>query len=280
MSSTYRRFVILGGFALLATPIAAAPIAGQERFFPNAPSFERPSASPRVNGVTGRLLSVTRGESRYGAGREAEVALGENFPIFGFGSWPVTLGFGAAVYGRFSLNDPHSALISNDWLVGVNATANFARWSTTLELSHESSHLGDEYEDQFGDSRVDWTREIITGWVSYTAGQWRLTGALSYVLIDALGLERGMVAAGIDYRGRLGRAFGSVLRPLGGVFVEAAAATAWRMSTSGRLGVALSTPGGNREVAISIIGHNGLSTQRQFFRQTSRYIGLELRFDL
>jgi hypothetical protein len=43
--------------------------------------------------------------------------------------------------------------------------------------------------------------------------------------------------------------------------------------------VALTAPSG-REIAFSAIGHDGLSTQRQFFRRESRYVGVELRFDL
>jgi hypothetical protein len=64
------------------------------------------------------------------------------------------------------------------------------------------------------------------------------------------------------------------------VFVEAAAATDWRVSTSAKLGVALASPSSGRELGIALIAHDGLSTQRQFFRKESRYIGAELRFDL
>ena len=46
------------------------------------------------------------------------------------------------------------------------------------------------------------------------------------------------------------------------------------------LGVALTRPGGGREIGLALIAHDGLSTQRQFFRRESRYIGGELRFDL
>ena len=37
------------------------------------------------------------------------------------------------------------------WLLGA--------WAVTVEVYHESSHLGDEYEDRFDAKRVDWTRE-------------------------------------------------------------------------------------------------------------------------
>jgi hypothetical protein len=233
-----------------------------------------------VHAVVGRLLSVSEGDSRFGSEREAEVALGENFPLFSFGSGPVTMGVGTEVYGRFSLDDPRTALISNDWVVGLNVTADLGRWAITGELSHESSHLGDEYEDRFDERRVDWSREIATLWVSYTARHWRFTGSGSQVLIDGLGLPRRGAAFGIDYRGSGVSAIGATARAIVGLYSEANAATAWRVSTSARAGVALSSPGQRREISLSLIGHDGLSTQRQFFRRSSRYVGLELRFDL
>jgi len=60
----------------------------------------------------------------------------------------------------------------------------------------------------------------------------------------------------------------------------AAGATDWRVSTSAKLGVSLAASSGGREIGIALIAHDGLSTQRQFFRRESRYIGAELRFDL
>jgi hypothetical protein len=56
-------------------------------------------------------------------------------------------------------------------------------------------------------------------------------------------------------------------------------ATAWRVSTSAKAGVAFAGPNGH-EIGFALIAHTGLSTQRQFFREESRYVGGELRFDL
>ncbi len=102
-------------------------MAAQNRIFPSVPSFERPEASPRVHGLAARVISAQRGDSRFGKEAEAEVALGENFPVLALrrGIRPITLGFGSQVYARFSLTDAKSALISNDWVVGLNGTAIF-----------------------------------------------------------------------------------------------------------------------------------------------------------
>jgi len=259
------------------------PAAAQARIFPPVSSFELPEASPRVHGIVGRIISAQRGESDFGSESEAEVGVGENFPVLALrrGSRPVTLGFGTQVYGRFSLSDPKSALISNDWVVGINTTAALGAWTVTGEVYHESSHLGDEYADRFGATRIDWTREVAGAWVTYGPGPVKVTGNLSYVLIDQLRLKRPGAALAADFRGHpIGNFLGGVVRPVGGVFFEGAAATDWRISSSAKLGIAVRAAEGSREIGIALIAHDGLSTQRQFFRRESRYVGAELRFDL
>src|SRR5215217_702850 len=162
----------------------------QDRLFPSVRSFELPEASPRVHGIVGRIISARRGDSRFGREQEGEVVLGENFPLVSLkgGHRPIILGFGSQVYGRFSLTDPKSALISTDWVVGLNTTAALNAWALTVEVYHESSHLGDEYGDRFPADRVDWTREVLAGWASYTSGVWRFTAGTRYVLADQLRL--------------------------------------------------------------------------------------------
>ena len=278
--SSSRSWRLLGCLVLLSAPL---PAAAQARIFPDVQSFELPEASPRVHGLVGRIFSARRGDSQFGQEPEAEVAVGENFPVIALrrGERPVTLGFGTQVYGRFSLGDRKSALISNDWVVGLNTTAALGRWTVTGEIYHESSHLGDEYSDRFSATRLDWTREVAAAWVTYGAGPVRVTGNLSYVLIDELDLKRPGAALAADYEGRaFGRFLGGPVRPVAGIFFQGEAATDWRISTSAKLGIALSRSGGRREIGLAVIAHDGLSTQRQFFRRESRYIGGELRFDL
>jgi hypothetical protein len=266
------------GLALLFSPPGAA---AQERLLPSVRSFELPEASPRVHGLVGRLISARRGDSRFGQEQEGEVVLGENFPLVSLqgGRRPIVLGFGSQVYGRFSLSDPKSALISTDWVVGFNTTAAINSWAFTLEVYHESSHLGDEYGDRFPSDRLDWTREVLAGWASYAAGVWRFSAGASYVLDDQLGLPAPGGSFGVDYHGRSRHALAGQVRPIGGVFIQADAATRWRVSTSAKLGVAFAT-GDNHDISLGLIAHDGLSTQRQFFRQESQYIGMEVRFDL
>lgn len=267
---------------LLLGAVACSAASAQQRVLPAVPRYELPAASPRAHALVGRVLSVERGDSRFGADTEAEVALGENFPLFSLqgGERPIALGLGSQVYARFSLSDPKTSLISHDWVVGVNATAALGSWDLTVELYHESSHLGDEYEDRFHVSRLDWTREVGAVWAGYRTGNLRFSASGSYVLMDALDLERPGLALGIDWRGGpMGRIFDAPVRPIAGLFSEAAGATQWRVSTSAKLGIAFLS-GSGRELGFAVIAHDGLSTQRQFYRRESRYLGMEVRFDL
>lgn len=275
--SSIRVSLILG----VAIPLSAAGAAAQERLFPPVRSFELPEASPRVYGIVGRVISARRGDSRFGQEHEGEVVLGENFPLVTLkgGRHPVILGLGSQVYGRFSLTDPKSALISTDWVVGINTTAALNAWALTLEVYHESSHLGDEYGDRFPADRLDWTREVLAGWASYATGVWRFTAGASYVLDDQLDLPAPAGSFGVDFHGRSRRFLTGQVRPVAGVFTEASAATNWRVSTSAKLGLAFAT-GDNHDFTLGLIAHDGLSTQRQFYRQESRYVGMEVRFDL
>ena len=115
--------------------------------------------------------------------------------------------------------------------------------------------------------------------MTYGTGPVRVTGNLSYVLIDELDLERPGAALAADFRGRpIGRFLGGQVRRSAGV-LRGRAATNWRISTSAKLGIAVRRAD-RREIGVALIAHDGLSTQRQFFRRESRYIGAELRFDL
>jgi hypothetical protein len=245
-------------------------------------SFELPEASPRVYGVVGRLLSTRRGESRFGNGREAEAVIGENVALVAIkrGPRPVVLGIGSQVYGRFSLDDSKTALISVDWVAGLNATAHMGAVTATLEAYHESSHLGDEYGDRFQAERLDWSREVVAGWATYGIGPWRLIGGLSYVLYDGLSLAKTAAAAGLDFGGGSRQILTRAVEPILGLYLEAAAATRWRLSSSAKVGLAFKRGEGARRVGVALIAHDGLSTQKQFFRQESQYFGLEVRFDL
>ena len=271
--------LLLPGFFLVVPSSSAA---AQDRFFPDVRSFEPPLATPRVAGFAGRLISESIGDDQFGNEREADVTIGEDFPLLALrrGDRPITLGFGVQASGRFSLDDSRSALISNDWQVGFNIFADHRPWLIDVQLYHESSHLGDEYIKRFGASRLDWTREVFMAWVGYETGKFRFMGSAGNVLVDELELSPWLATAGLDFRSGAFTVVGQKAHLIAGVFGEGASETDWRISTSVKAGIAFPGSRVGRELRLSLIGHDGLSTQRQFYRSSSRYIGMEIEFQL
>ena len=275
----------------LASPLAACCVlllvptitaGAQDRFFPDVRSFEPPFATPRVAGFAGRLISESIGDDQFGDEREADVTIGEDFPLLALrrGAGPITLGFGVQASGRFSLDDSKSALISNDWQVGFNIFADLSPWVIDIQLYHESSHLGDEYIKRFGASRLDWTREVLMVWLGYEAGKFRIMSSVGNALVDELDLSPWLASGGLDFRGPPFLVLGQRAHLIAGVFGEGASETDWRISTSLKAGIAFPGARVGRELRLSLIGHDGLSTQRQFYRSSSRYFGMEIEFQL
>ncbi len=272
------------GACLLA--LVAVPLAAQGRrslLLPNdVPTFEFPLASARTSAMVGRVFHAGRGESRFGSEWEAEAGIGEMWPLFALhrGKVPLNLHMGGQVYGRFSLGDAASALISNDWHVNFVLTADVARWRLAAEAYHESSHLGDEYRDRYPGPRVNWSREIVGLWASYRTGLVKLHANASYAPIDAADLERGALALAADYLGKRGGVLGGSAQTVLAVHADAQEYTDWRVTWSGRAGVRFADPVGRRGFALLLSIYDGYSNQRQFFNRKSKYVGVEVRFDL
>ena len=265
-------------YAVLVSLAAAGPAVAQVRAFPKVAPFEYPAGGPRAAGIVGRVVRESRGDSRFGSEREADVLIGGNLPVLGFsgGEHPGFVGLTIRVGGRFSLDDPKSSLISNDWVVGIHGVVDRGPWRVAGELFHESSHLGDEYAERFAARRLDWTREGAALWVRRTAGPMALDGTVGYTLIDALPLRRGSAGLGATYRGTWGSALGAAVRPVVAVFAEGQGYLGWKVTTSGRAGLEHDRDG--RRVGVGLVFLNGYSTQRQFYDRPSRYWGFELRF--
>lgn len=281
----WRRVLSVRAVLALATGlgVSAPPALAQSRIFPDTPSFELPLASPRVTGLVGRIIDTKRADNLFGTEREADVGVGEDFPVIALrrGERPISVGFGVAAYGRFSLDDPRSSLISNDWTVGLNVNWMVdTTWSLVGQLYHESSHLGDEYAETFGATRIDWTREVSVAWAVWHRSRWKVMGGPSYALVEKPRLKRWGGSLGVDYRGSTFTFLGQPTRPIAGVFADGYQATDWKLGKDLKLGIAFPGAKQGRELTLAFIFHDGKSTQRQFYTRDSRYLGMEIGFQL
>ncbi|MEE8267796.1 MAG: DUF1207 domain-containing protein [Gemmatimonadales bacterium] len=265
--------------ALFILPSTAG---GQNRLLPDTPTFSYPLASTQVEGLVGRVVETSVSDNALGPGTEADVGIGKIFPLLALqdGKNPLHVAFEGQVTGRFSMHDDKSSLLSSEWWVGFNLTKQWAKWDATLQLYHESSHLGDELAETFSLTRLDWTRAVVAAWVGRRLGPFRLAGSVSRVLRGKPDLPPLAAAAGLDWFGPHFGLAGTPIQVVAGVFGDAAAQTEWRLSVMGRVGLVLGGAGGRRSLSISFIAYDGVSLQSQFYDQSSSYLGGELRLDL
>ena len=273
-----------GAVTVACCLLPVASTHAQSLLLPNdVPTFEYPLASSRASAMVGRVIYLSRGESGFGAEWEGEAGLGEIWPLLslGRGRTPLTLHLGTEVYGRFSLGDAASAMISNDWQVTMVLTAELARWRLGLEAYHESSHLGDEYHDRFPGPRVNWSREIVGLWAQRNIGLVKMSLNASYAIIQVDDQGPGAVALGLDYLGKPGSVIGGGnARAVLALHADAQEYTDWKVTLAGRAGIRFSDPTRRRGFALLLTFLDGMSPQRQFYLEKSRYYGLEVRFDL
>jgi hypothetical protein len=279
------RLRLRAALLLGALPLAPSlPAQASSILLPNdiAP-FEFPLASHRTSAMIGRLIYTSRGESAFGTEWEGEAALGEVFPLLAVrrGRRPITLHLGSEVYGRFSLVDASSAMISSDWHVNLMLTLDLPRWRLGVEAYHESSHLGDEYHDRFPGPRVNWSREIVGLWASRITGPFLVSANASVAAMDVLDLPGGAFALGVDYRGKRGSVSGGgSAQAILALHADAQEYTDWEVTLSARAGVRFSDPARRRGFALLLTFLDGMSPQRQFYLEKSRFVGMEVRFDL
>ena len=117
-------------------------------------------------------------------------------------------------------------------------------------------------------------------WATYRAGLVKLSANASYAAIDAADVGPGAFALSADYQGKPGGLLGGSARTILAVNADAQEYTDWTVTWSGRAGFRFADPQGRRGFALLLTIYDGYSSQRQFFRERSRYVGVEVRFDL
>lgn len=265
-------FVVLAAL-LLRGGFLAAQDSTRDRALPR---FELPFGNPRQYAMGARLIEMTRSDNKVGRGTEADAFAGENVPLIALrrGDHPVSIGFGGLITGRFSLSDLRNTFISSDWSAAFNVNAMLGQWNLVGEIGHESSHLGDEYLENFDVRDANWSRDGLSGWLFYLTGPWRFGANVNWAWKDVAGRSPWGTAAGIDWLAARTRVLGLKVSPRGGVYIEMNDFADWKPMVSAKLGLAVPLAG-EADLSVSLMGLTGTSPQRQFYDEQTTYVGVE-----
>lgn len=209
----------------------------------------------------------------------AAVGYGENFGLVKWlGDQPgdgVQLSLNAGLFAQFNLSTPSANLVNADYTVGLALSGRHGPWSAKANLSHLSSHLGDEFLiDQPQVARVNLSTIALDGLLSYDWEHWRLYGGGGYLLHrNPDDLDRGLARAGIEYRAT--ERLWKLGRPVAGLDVASLEEQDWGTGISFKTGLEFGQPEpGRRSARLLAEAYKGFAPFGQFYNTEIEYYGV------
>lgn len=208
------------------------------------------------------------------------LSFGESFtfyraPAFDDAAWEI--GFQAAVFAIFDLEQESLDLVNADYLGGPVLAFREGPVSALLRLIHQSSHLGDEYLLRTDIERINLSYETVDLLLSWHV----LDGVRVYagggnIVHSETDLDRWVLHAGAEYLAP--PSFGAA-RPVAAVDVQSKQYTDWTADVSLRAGVQFQDENAPRgRVQLMVEYYRGSSPNGQFFVDDIEFVGLGLHF--
>ena len=217
------------------------------------------------------------------------VALGGTFPLIRLAEWEnggIILAGQVGVFARFRIEYPSRDDLGQDWFISGPIEIRHGRYSHRVEIGHRSSHLGDEFHESTGASRIEFGHESLDALSAVDFGTARIYGGGSWIfrsntqdVLDELGIDRsdrGSVQIGGDgawYPWADGLAGFTA-----GVDVQAAERAAWKRQIAAAGGLLVRT--GPRAARLIVRFFDGPSPLGEFFLTEETYWHLELNIDM
>lgn len=220
----------------------------------------------------------------------AAVGIGMAFPFVELKKWAdggINLTGHVGVFSRFRIENPSRDDMGQDWVVGGGIEMLKGDFAGRARIHHRSSHLGDEFTEEFGARRIEFGGEALEAVAAYQDKTGvRLYGGGSYifhsntkstVILQQLGRDdRYTVQAGAD--GEWYKWSGGHLGVHGGMDFQAAQRTKWQGAFSALGGVAFRRDNHStaRELRLSLRYFTGPSPMGEFFLTREQFLHFEL----
>jgi len=157
------------------------------------------------------------------------------------------------------------------------------RWAFRVGSAHNSAHIGDEFIEETGRTRLDYSRQealVSAAWSFADKSGWVYgEAAYAYDYNEEAGMERGRLQWGAQYQGR-GRYWNGRLGWYGAGDFSSWEEDDWRVTTSLQGGLVYPIPKLGRYYRFGLEYVNGRSFMGEFFTSRERYIGIGAWFDL
>ena len=209
-----------------------------------------------------------------------EVHFGETLPCWRFGEEgdDVLVDVGVGFGWRTSFGHPDLDQYGSDGQIGMPVHVRSGGFSARFYPYHRSSHIGDEFAERTGQLRVDYSRIVMEGLLSY---EWesglRLYGGGGYAIQEEEPDAPLQGQAGAELEGPT---LGWLGIPVVAVDLQWKEEAEYRTNLSLTAGLRHASSALVRTVDFSFDFATGHSTQSQFFDERSTRWGISVRFDL
>ncbi len=257
-------------------------IADQIEILPAKNLFDAPIADPRWPRF---LMGISR-DFKNNLGKHLwTFNFGENIGLMKYGSQEAPFEFGvqAAVFGLMDISSNPTQLINADYFVAFGLSHNRGNLQHLFQLSHVSSHVGDEYllstEGQ-NLKRINLSYETVKWFIRYknnpTISPYVIFGYIVHV--EPSPIKRLNVAAGVDYSSSK-FIFNDSTRFIAGGFIHAWQENKFSPTTTIRMGLQYErTKYCNRYLQLLIEYKKGKSQQGQFYNRNIDHVGILIAF--
>jgi hypothetical protein len=209
---------------------------------------------------------------------------GENIGLVRFGSVerPFEFGIQAASFGAMNIHSNPSVLINNDYFVGIGLSHRHDHFQYLWQVSHVSSHVGDELLlTSRNIKRVNLSYETVKWFMRYKnpLSSFSPYMQLGYIVhVDPSYVKRFSIAGGIDYLSSK-PAFISGTRFVAGGFINSWQENKFKPTINIRAGLQFEkTEYYGRYLQVLLEYQNGPSQYGQFYNLKTNYIGLLVTF--
>jgi len=240
-------------------------------------------AAPRGPVTKAQLVYAEPNSAAYGAGPAGEVAISARTPVVllsdSTGTDAIVIGIEGAAFARFSFAVITRELVNTDWVFAVPLVWHRGSHWLRLRYYHTSSHLGDEYQQRFGLSSINYSRDGVdfVGFVRPRAAMAKCLGLGLYA--GGLWSPNSHPEEGVVYRGRMG----VELDPFGGERWRPYVALDAEREAGAKLGSRMTAQSGiwlprvqGQPLRLALEFMQGPSAMGQFTQRTTRRVALGL----
>jgi hypothetical protein len=209
------------------------------------------------------------------------LSFGENLALLRYNtnSWSYELGVQAGLFGLMDIASDPTRLLNSDYFVGTGLSIVYDRkWQNLIQLSHTSTHLGDEFlisRPDYINRRINLSYETLKWLTAYKFNSLRPYVGFGYLVHrEPAYLKPFTIEVGADYVCGSKFIFDTTQYVLG-IHSQFWSENKYAPSLSIRTGLQVNSPvWAGRHLQFLIDYSVGKSRQGQFFKKNEHYVGL------